>query len=94
MGGLNLSLAIVGYSLPADDGYARQVLYHVTRNFTEFEPDLTFQGRKKSMVRILDHRGTPSEADELRRRYRFINRDRCEFWLEGFTEEGVDWLFR
>lgn len=94
MGGLNLSLAIVGYSLPVYDEYVRQVLYRVTRNFTEFEPDLTFEGKKKSKVRILNHRSTPPEADKLRRRYRFINPDRCEFWLEGFTEKGVDWLFR
>jgi hypothetical protein len=94
MGGLNLSLAIIGYSLPVYDEYIRQVLYYVTRNFTEFEPDLSFEGNTKSMVRVLDHRSTLAEVDKLRSRYRFVNPDRCEFWLEGFSEEGVDWLFR
>ncbi len=94
MGGLNLSLIIVGYSLPVYDEYARMVLYHVARNFTEFEPDLEFLGRKKSAVRILDERSDPSEEKELRDRYRFINPKRCEFWMDGLSEKGIEWLFR
>lgn len=45
-GGLNLSMAIIGFSLPSHDEYIRQMLFRLTQNYTEYEPDLD----RKSVV--------------------------------------------
>ena len=46
-GGLNLGLGVIGYSLPHYDEYARQALYHLMRNYTEYEFDTEMMGLKK-----------------------------------------------
>lgn len=93
-GGLNLSIGIIGYSLPIYDSYVRQVMYDIVNNFLEFEPNWIFEGRYKSKLRILDYRTTPDEVSELKAHYRFIDWTKTECWLEGLTEEGADWILR
>jgi hypothetical protein len=93
-GGLNLSLGIVGYSLPPYDAYAKQAIYSMTRNFTEFEPNLSFGERKKSKLRIVDYRPDEGSVADLRARYRFANWERTELRTDGFTDATVDWLLR
>jgi hypothetical protein len=91
-GGLNLSLGVVGYSLPPYDAYARQVIYHVFSNYTGYEPDLEFNGRKKGRVRILDYRPDGDSGAEIRTRYRFADWSRTDLRLDGFNEVTVEWL--
>ena len=86
-GGLNLSICVVGYSLPKYDEYARQALYRVFSNYVSYEPELEFQGRKKTPIRILDRN------PDIRRRYRFADWSRAELNLEGLKESTVEWLF-
>jgi hypothetical protein len=93
-GGLHLSLCIIGYSLPKYDDYAIQAIYHIVRNYQHVEPNLTHNGRQKTKVRIIDFRPTPESAAELQDRYRFIDWNRAETRLDGFSEESVDWVLR
>lgn len=93
-GGLNLSLGIIGYSLPAYDSYARQAIYHIVRNFTEVEPNLSFGERSKTRLRILDYRPTPAAVEELRIHYRFVDWEQAEVRLDGFSEDSADWILR
>jgi len=92
-GGLNLSLAVVGYSLPAYDEYARQVLYHVFLNYTGYEPDLELGGRKKGKARILDYRPDGDSGAGIRTSYRFADWTRIDLRLDGFSEDALEWLF-
>lgn len=92
-GGMNLGFGVVGYSLPAHDDYARQALFHMSRNYTEFEPDLEFNGRLKEPLRVLDLRSTPESAQHLRDTYRFLNPRRSEFLMDGLSTQALDWLF-
>ena len=91
-GEFNLSICVVGYSLPAYDEYARQALYRVFSNYQCFQPELEFQGRGKTPIRILDSNCDKSGTD-IRRRYRFADWNRTEVNLDGLTESTVEWLF-
>ncbi len=91
-GGLNLSIGVVGYSLPPHDEYARQVLYHVFSNYTGYTPDLEFEGRKKTPIRILDSAPADDSGADIRSRYRFADWSRTELNLKGFDESTVEWL--
>ena len=91
-GGLNLSIGVVGYSLPLNDEYARQVLYHVFSNYTGYEPDLEFESRKKTPIRILDSAPQGDSGADIRNRYRFADWSKTDLRLDGLTESTVEWL--
>jgi hypothetical protein len=93
-GGMNLSLGIIGYSLPKYDDYAMQVLYHIARNYQHYEPNLEFEGRKKTKVRIIDFQATPVEQARFRDRYRFLDWTRTEAVFTGFGSSSADWILR
>jgi len=93
-GGLNLSLAVVGYSLPPHDVYARQGLYDVFSNYTGYEPDLAFQSRRKTRTRILDCRPDSDSGADIRTRYRFADWRRTDLRLDGFNEKSLEWLLK
>ncbi|QBQ53381.1 SIR2 family protein [Nitrosococcus wardiae] len=91
-GGLNFGLGVIGYSLPPYDEYAKQALYHLIRNYTEFEPNLELGGLRKSPIRILDYVPSGESDWRIRRNYSFINWERCELMTTGLSLEGVEWI--
>jgi len=93
-GGLNLSLCVVGYSLPHYDKYALQVLYHIFSNYSGYEPNLTFKGKKKTNIRILDYKKDKKAAQGLKDNYRFADPKKTEFCFGGFNPDTVQWLFQ
>jgi hypothetical protein len=93
-GGWNLSVVIIGYSLPAYDQYAKQALYNVVTNFSLVNPELEFGGRRKTKVRVVDFRPTEDSRRLLHETYRFLTPDNSEFWYEGLNEDAVRWALR
>jgi hypothetical protein len=93
-GGLNFGLGVVGYSLPHYDEYARQALYHLMRNYTEYEFNTEIMGLKKSPARILDYSKPGSSNWQIRKNYSFMNWDRCELNTSGLTVDAIDWLMQ
>ncbi len=93
-GGLNLSLSIIGYSLPSYDDYAMQAIYHIARNYQHYEPDFEHEGRTKTKVRIVDFQPTPDAACRFRDRYRFLDWSRTETCFTGFDTSAADWVLR
>lgn len=91
-GGTNFSVGIIGYSLPHYDNYAMQVLYHIARNYQHFEPDLEFEGRKKTKIRIVDYQPTPKSKVRFRERYRFLDWERTEAVFTGFDSSSANWI--
>ena len=91
-GGLNLSIGVVGYSLPTMDEYARQALFHLFSNYTGYEPNHQFMGRKKTPIRILDSAPTGDSGAIIRSRYCFADWSRTDLSLEGFNESTLEWL--
>ncbi|PIV31314.1 MAG: hypothetical protein COS35_02120, partial [Zetaproteobacteria bacterium CG02_land_8_20_14_3_00_50_9] len=65
-GGLNFGLGVVGYSLPPYDEYARQALYHLMRNYTEYEYYLDMMGLKKGPAKIITDKVRSRERSEPR----------------------------
>ena len=94
MGGLNLSICVVGYSLPTYDEYVRQAFYSMFSNYTAYEPNLEFQGREKTPIRILDYNPTDRDGANIQSRYRFADWSRTELNLGGLNESTIEWLFR
>jgi hypothetical protein len=93
-GGLNLGMAIIGYSLPPNDEHARQAIYRLTDNYTRFEPDLTIGGVKKLPLRIVN---LACGEERVRKfwasRYRFLDPKRAAVWLDGFNRDSLDFIF-
>ena len=92
VGGLNLSIGVVGYSLPPVDEYARQALFHVFSNYTGYGSNLGFMGRTKTPIRILDSAPQGDSGADVRVRYRFADWSRTDLRLDGFTESTIEWL--
>lgn len=93
-GGLSFGIGIVGYSLPPYDEYARQALYHLLRNYTEYEYDSEIMGLRKGPVRILDYCAPGDLDDRIRENYSFVNWSRCELNTSGFSLETIEWLMQ
>jgi len=93
-GGMNFGLGVVGYSLPPYDEYARQALYQLMRNYTEFEYNLEMMGLTKGPARILDYSPPGSSDWKIRRNYSFMNWDRTELNTSGLNTKSIDWLMQ
>lgn len=93
-GGLNFGLGVIGYSLPPYDEYARQALYHLMRNYTEYEYDLEMMGLSKGPARIIDY-SPPGDSDwKIRKNYSFMNWERCEINTSGLNVGSIKWLMQ
>jgi hypothetical protein len=91
-GTLNFGLAIVGFSLPQHDDYARQVLYRLVTNYqtTYWNEDVC--GLKKRPLILIDRRQSEEEMEELRRRYAFVDWAKTRTYMAGFDENALDLL--
>jgi hypothetical protein len=88
-GGLNLGLAIIGYSLPAADAHARRIIYQIVKNYERaFRADQDL-GRRKTPIVLVDYRRTPAEIEDFRRRYGFVDGKHSKVVLTGFDEDVV-----
>jgi len=94
-GSLNFGMAIIGYSLPPQDEYARKVVYTLARNYQQGEGwDNTVFGRRKSPLVIVDYCLDKDRLQQFRNRYRFIDWSRSKLLTEGFNREAVSEIFR
>ena len=91
-GVLNFCMAVIGFSLPSQDEYARQVIYRLITNYQSTywgDTDLPF---KKTPLVLIDYRTSPQEEQEYRKRYRFVDWDRAVTYFCGFNEEAIEHL--
>lgn len=93
-GQLNLSLGVVGYSLPTYDEYARQTLFHVFSNYTGYDLTQQFENPnlKKDPIRILDYRPPGDSGADIRTRYRFADWSQTKLRLDGLNKSTIKWL--
>ncbi len=92
--GGGLGVAIIGFSLPPHDAYALQALYGLTRNYTESWYDENHFGWLKLPLRLVDLQQSEELRSAYRERFRFVNWERAESYLDGFSERALQFLFR
>lgn len=91
-GGYNLGVSVIGFSLPQHDEYIRIALYQLLSNYGSWwnEPML---GVFKDFARFVDFKNNEDEANEYRAHFRFSDSERSRFFLEGFGDAAIDFLF-
>ena len=88
-------MAIIGYSLPAQDEYVRQVIYSLARNYQESQGwHDKVMGLRKSRLVIVDYCPDEGSIRDFRNRYRFIDWKRARLCTGGFDKETLDAIFR
>ena len=89
----NFGMAIIGFSLPSHDDYARQILYQLVTNYQRYNLGRDELGRNKSDLAIVDF--FPDEASEarFRERYRFVDWSHTDLSGDGFGAASLDKVF-
>jgi hypothetical protein len=91
-GVLNFGLAIIGFSLPKHDDYARQALYRLVTNYQTSNWDEEVFGLTKRPLILIDRRQSKKEIEDLRSRYAFVDWTKARVHMTGFDEQGLDLL--
>ncbi len=87
-------MAIVGFSLPPQDDYARQVIYKLVTNYQRFDWDGANRGRgQKTPLAIVDLLPDDKSKREFQARYRFVDWNRAVLKTEGFDESSLAAIF-
>ena len=89
----NFGMAVVGFSLPEHDEYARQILYGLVRNYQRYKWDDDHLGYKKSPLAIVDFFPNTSAEADFRNRYRFVDWTRANLSGAGFDAESLERIF-
>jgi hypothetical protein len=89
-GTFNLGLAIIGYSLPPHDDYARQVIFKLVTNYQR--NDEVF-GKRKRRVHLVDLCRNDPARNAFKARYRFVDWNRATLHDSGFNTAAVDRIF-
>ena len=93
-GGMNFRMAVIGFSLPPQDEYARQVIYRLVTNYQQRGWDKTWDGvgHKKAPVALIDFHQSPIGQEEFRHRYAFVDWKKATTCFTGFDEDVIDVL--
>ncbi|BCH35783.1 hypothetical protein MesoLjLc_77130 [Mesorhizobium sp. L-8-10] len=86
-------MAIIGFSLPAQDEYPRQILYGLVTNYQRHNWDGDELGRKKTPLAIVDFFPDAASEERFRERYRFVNWSRADVSGKGFDLAALDKVF-
>ena len=90
-GTFGTGLAVIGYSLPGHDDYARAAIYQVVASYQRFRDRRTGRDRKPPMV-LIDYRVDAPGRAEYEANYRFVDHGHAVFHLTGFDQQAVDLL--
>jgi hypothetical protein len=90
IGGYNLGVNIIGYSIPEHDEYARQALFRLLRNYQDswWQEDM-FLGRRKEKVILVDRQADQVDQKFLLKRYGFLENSKAHYVWSGFDESAV-----
>ena len=90
---LNFGLAIIGYSLPPQDEYARQVVYSLVTNYQNNYWDEEVYRKKKSPLVIVDYCQNDEQLENFKARYRFVDWSRATLYRDGLDQKAVNLIF-
>ncbi len=89
----NFGMAIIGFSLPAQDEYARQILYEWVTNYQQASWDNEELGLKKTPLAIVDFFADDKSKARFVDRYRFVDWTRASLSGNGFDQASLDKIF-
>ncbi|MEW6262761.1 MAG: hypothetical protein AB1641_06745 [Thermodesulfobacteriota bacterium] len=89
----NFGMAIIGYSLPFHDVYAKQTIYSLVRNYQEVYWDQYIFRKKKSPLVLVDFQPSQERFKSFRDNYRFIDFNKAELYMDGFNIDVIDKIF-
>jgi hypothetical protein len=88
-GGLNFGMTIIGFSMPVQDEYLRQVIYRLVTNYQTKYWDGGFLKHRKTPLVMIDFRTDEKSRRELLDRYRFIDLNKAVTYWEGLNEGAL-----
>ena len=91
-GGHSFRMVIIGYSLPPHDNYARQVIYHLVTRYQDIPAEQVDSRRRKEPLIVVDFCDTEGKKTAFRERYKFVDWDRTHQFLDGFTDNVIEFL--
>ena len=92
-GSLNFGVAIIGFSLPAQDEYARQIIYALVTNCQRVQWGEEVFGMTKTPLVLVNYFSNEDDELAFQERYRFVNWERATLHGEGFNLATLDSIF-
>jgi hypothetical protein len=89
----NFGMAIIGFSLPPQDDYARQIIYECVTNYQRYNWERDELGRQKTALAIVDLISDAESEARFRDRYRFVDWSRADLSRDGFDLASLDKIF-
>jgi hypothetical protein len=86
-------MSIIGFSLPDQDDYLRQIIYTLVTNYQRYNADRDHLGRLKSPLTIVDYFGDADAEKRFRERYRFVDWSTTTLLGKGFNADALDPMF-
>ncbi|HEX9120932.1 MAG TPA: SIR2 family protein, partial [Terriglobales bacterium] len=93
VGVLNFGMAVIGFSMPLQDEYARQVIYRLATNYQNHYWGEKALEHQKTPLLLVDLKKSAEEISALESRYAFLDRARTVTYFGGFNEHAVE-MFR
>lgn len=93
-GSLNFGMAIIGFSLPPQDEYSRQIIYSLVTNYQNVEWGKTTFDLTKSPLSIIDYFSNGVDRTAFEQRYRFVNWERASLYGNGFSQDTLELIFQ
>lgn len=93
VGFYNYGMSIIGFSLPKQDDYLRQILYTLVTNYQRYNVERDNCGRLKSPLTIVDYFSDVDAERHFRERYRFVDWSKTQLFGQGFSAETLGPLF-
>lgn len=94
-GAFNFDMAIIGYSLPRQDEYVRQVIWRLAKNYQNVN-----WGKKRDLkhtktpVVLINLTKSQKQERQLRQTYAFLNWKRTCPYFKGFNDDALEILRR
>ena len=100
-GPLNFGMSIIGFSMPPQDDYIRQIIYGMVTNYQRrnwgeeaFKRTKEAFNLTKTPLVVVDFFNNVDDEASFRKRYRFVDWDRAVLVGRGFSAEALDIIFR
>ncbi len=93
-GVLNFGMAIIGFSLPPQDDYAKQILHALVTNYQQQYWGSEVFGKTKTPLVVVDFFSSKDAERNFKERYRFVDWSRTTLDGGGFSATSLEEIFK